>query len=85
MAMIMWRNVAGITDMAISIQKSGATAKERECVHSEGLYHPADVKPYGYKNRITGCRKQICGVCHVSAFLRNTDGVEAFYGKQGKG
>lgn len=48
--------------------KSGATAKERECVHSEGLYHPADVKPYGYKNRITGCRKQICGVCHVSAF-----------------
>lgn len=71
--------------MAISIQKSGATAKERECVHSEGLYHPADVKPYGYKNRITGCRKQICGVCHVSAFWRNTDGMEAFYGKQGKG
>lgn len=55
--------------MAISIQKSGATAKERECVHSEGLYHPADVKPDGYKNRITGCRKQICGVCHVFAFF----------------
>ena len=43
--------------------------KERECVHSEGLYHPADVKPDGYKNRITGCSKQICDVCHVSAFF----------------
>lgn len=69
MAMIMWRNVAGITDIAISIQKSEATAKERECVHSEGLYHPADVKPDGYKNRITGCSKQICDVSHVSAFF----------------
>ena len=69
MAMIMWRNVAGITDIAISIQKSEATAKERECVHSEGLYHPADVKPDGYKNRITGCSKEICDVCHVSAFF----------------
>ncbi len=81
----MQQNVAGITDMAIFIQKSGAAAKERERAHSEGLYNQADLKPDGYKNRITGCRKQICGVCHVSAFLRNTDRMEEFYGKQSKG
>ena len=41
--MIMCRNVAGITDMAISIQKSGATVKEREHARSEGLYRQTDM------------------------------------------
>ena len=69
MAIIMWRNVAGITDIAISIQKSGATVKERGHTRSKGLYHQADMQPDGYKNRITGCNEQICDVCHVSAFF----------------
>ncbi|MFR3159950.1 MAG: hypothetical protein ACLTOK_17105 [Anaerobutyricum soehngenii] len=43
MAIIMWRNVAGITDIAISIQKSGATVKERGHTRSKGLYHQADM------------------------------------------
>lgn len=42
-AIIMWRNVAGITDIAISIQKSGATVKERGHTRSKGLYHQADM------------------------------------------
>ena len=43
MAIIMWRNVAGITDIAISIQKSGATVKERGHTRSKGLYHQEDM------------------------------------------
>ena len=37
------RNVAGITDIAISIQKSGATVKERGHTRSKGLYHQEDM------------------------------------------
>lgn len=33
----------GITDIAISIQKSGATVKERGHTRSKGLYHQADM------------------------------------------
>lgn len=43
MDVIMQRNIAGITDMAISIQKSGAEGKEREHARSKGLYHQEDM------------------------------------------